>query len=299
MSFTLKQRSKRLDKICKKTTLKKKTGLISEGIIKKSNLSFIQEASKNLLYASALGNKKNINLENNFNKIIQYIKKNTPNNITHNGLVVPRKENSLEYSIFLKSIFSFLSSNGLDKIIEYFVSPPQLRIKLGKKSSNFNASENIHSDAWTNYNTDKSYTLYLPIFGDTKRNLVTFFKPNKNFDPKWLTPKKFVDGSYIGKNYQNAKIEYKLGKFVVTDCATLHQSILKKNAQPRVSLDLAFIPKKIFNKPQNHSHVKLKEFKDCGYNQVMLFKDSFKDDLKTILSRKTKQSLFNRKILNY
>ena len=133
MSLTFKQRSRRLDDICKKTTLKKKTNLISEGFIKKSNLSFIQETSKNLLYSSVLGYKKNINLENDFNKIIKRIKKLTPDNITHNGLVVPRKENSLEYSIFLKSIFSFLSSTGIDKIIEYFVSPPQLRIKLGKK----------------------------------------------------------------------------------------------------------------------------------------------------------------------
>ena len=238
-------------------------------------------------------------MENDFNKIIKRIKKLTPDNITHNGLVVPRKENSLEYSIFLKSIFSFLSSTGIDKIIEYFVSPPQLRIKLGKKSKNFNASENIHSDAWTNYNTDKSYTLYLPIYGDTKKNLVKFFKPKKNFDPKWLTPKKFIEGRFIGKHYEDAKVNYKLGKFIVTDCATLHQSILRKNAGPRVSIDLAFIPKKIFNKAQNHSHVKLKEFKDCGYNQVMLFKDSFKDNLEKILSRKTKQSLYNRKIINY
>ena len=246
-----------------------------------------------------LAQKKKLSVENNFKNIIKEIKKKKPNNITHNGLVVPRKENSLEYALFLKSIFCFLSSTGLDKVIEYFVSPPQLRIKLGNKSKNFNASENIHSDAWTNYNTDKSYTLYFPIFGDAKRNLVTFFKPKKNFDPKWLSPKKFVDGSFISKHYENAKIDYKFGKFIVSDCATLHQSILKKNAEPRVSIDLAFIPKNIFKKPQNHSHVKFKEIENTGFNQVILFQDSFNDSLKKILSKKNKQSLHNREILNY
>ena len=299
MTFSFFERSKRLENICKKTNLKKKTHLISEGNINKKNLSFIQEASKNLLYASIIGKNKHLTIENDYKSIIRQIKQNTPNNITHNGLVVPRKENSLEYALFLKSIFCFLSSTGLDKIIEYLVSPPQLRIKLGNKSKNFNASENIHSDAWTNYNTDKSYTLYFPIFGDAKRNFVTFYKPKKSFDPNWLSPKKFVDGAFISKHYEKAKVDYKFGKFIVSDCATLHQSILKKNASPRVSIDLAFIPKHTFKKPQNHSHVKLKEIENTGYNQLMLFKDSFNDSLKKILSRKNKQSLHNRRIINY
>ena len=66
-----------------------------------------------------------------------------------------------------------------------------------------------------------------------------------------------------------------------------------------MSIDLAFIPKNIFKKPQNHSHVKLKEIENTGFNQLMLFKDSFNDNLKKILSRKNMQSLHNRRIINY
>ena len=187
---------------------------------------------------------------------------------------------------------------GLLKQIDYFISPPQLRIKLGKKSKNFNASDLIHSDSWTPYNTDKSYTLYLPVYGDCKKNYVAFFKPKNSFEAKWLEPKKFIDGNEIGKKYKDAKIDYKIGKFVVSDCATLHQSILKKGAQPRVSIDMGFILKKVFKSPQNHSHVRAKEIMNTGYNQLMVFKDSYNDSLKKILSRK-KQSLANRKIIKY
>ena len=131
---------------------------------------------------------------------------------------------------------------------------------------------------------------------DSEINLNT--KHPEFIEWKWLEPKKFIDGNEIGKKYKDAKIDYKIGKFVVSDCATLHQSILKKGAQPRVSIDMGFILKKVFKSPQNHSHVRAKEIMNTGYNQLMVFKDSYNDSLKKILSRK-KQSLANRKIIKY
>jgi len=306
MTFTFKQRSNRLLKICSNSKLKKVTDLISIGKVDQKNLSYIQETSKVLLHACILGLSKNVKVDCDFNKIFDEIKKNKPDNITHNGLVVPRKENSLEYGIFMKSVLSLLEDLGINKFIDYFVSPPQLRIKLGEKSYNYNSSDHIHSDAWTPYNTDKSYTLYLPIFGDCKRNFVRFFRPKKNFfDPGWLKPKKFVAGSDIGKSYEIVNLDYKLGSIIVTDCATLHQSILKPNALPRVSIDIAFIPKKIFKRATNISHVKKDKIDGVGYDKLFIFRDSFKDSLKKILSRnkvayiKSKASTYNRFIYKF
>lgn len=298
MTFTLKQRKTNLEKLCKKTKLGKITDLISAGSVNVNNLSYIQNSSKILLQSCITGSSKKIKFNNDFDKVMKIIKNKRPENITHNGLVVVRKESSAEYAIFLKSLFCFLEEIGLMDKIDYFISPPQLRIKLGKKSNNHNASDLIHSDAWTPYNTDKSYTLYLPVYGDCKRNYVSFFKPKNYFDPEWLKPKKFEDGSEIGSRYKKVDLNYKIGKFYVTDCATLHQSILLKNAEPRVSIDLGFIAKKVFKSPQNHSHVKVSDISGVGYNKFMIFKDSFDDELKKILSRK-KQSLSNRKIIKY
>ena len=298
MTYSFKERTLKLKILCRKTELKKVTDLISVGSINNKNLANIQDTSRMLLQSCITGSSKKIRSDVDFTSVMKFIKKNKPKNITHNGLIVTRKESSIEYALFLKSIFCFLESIGLLNQIDYFISPPQLRIKLGKKSKNFNASDLIHSDSWTPYNTDKSYTLYLPVYGDCKKNYVAFFKPKNSFDAKWLEPKKFIDGNEIGKKYKDAKIDYKIGKFVVSDCATLHQSILKKGAQPRVSIDMGFILKKVFKSPQNHSHVRAKEIMNTGYNQLMVFKDSYNDSLKKILSRK-KQSLANRKIIKY
>lgn len=298
MTFTFKQRKFNLNYLCKKTKLNKVTDLISDGSINKNNLLYIQNTSKILLQSCITGSSKKIKFNDNFDDVMKIIKKDKPENITHNGLVVIRKESSVEYALFLKSLFCFLESIDLLEKIDYFISPPQLRIKLGKKSNNHNASDLIHSDAWTPYNTDKSYTLYLPVYGDCKRNYVDFFKPKNSFETDWLKPKKFKDGAEIGNKYKKINIDYKIGKFFVSDCATLHQSILLKNAGPRVSIDMGFVAKKVFKSPQNHSHVRSKDIVGIGYDKFMIFKDSYDDKLQKILSRK-KQSLANRKIIKY
>lgn len=291
-------RSRKLDFLVKSTLLKKKSDLISSGKIKKNYLNNLQEASKRLLLSSIIGTSKKLINDVSFEGVLNYIeKKGLPKNITHNGMVIPRKENSLEYNIFLKSFLQFLSYTKLDKKIEYFISPPQLRIKLPKKNLLANASEYIHSDAWTNHNTSKSYTLYVPIFGDTKKNYVKFYKPKtKLFNSIWLRPKKFVEGKIIGKKYINAKVNYSIGNFIVTDCATLHQTIVNKNAGSRVSMDIAFIAKNTFDKKTIACHIKSKELEDVGYKKIIIFKDKFSDNLKKILNRK-KHSLENKKIL--
>ena len=115
MTFTLKQRKTNLKKLCKKTNLKTITDLISTGLVKKNNLSYIQNASKILLQSCLVGSSKKVEFDFQFNDVIKRIKKKKPENITHNGLVVVRKESSSEYALFLKSLFCFLEEIGLLK----------------------------------------------------------------------------------------------------------------------------------------------------------------------------------------
>ena len=60
-----------------------------------------------------------------------------------------------------------------------------------------------------------------------------------------MSPKKFVDGKRILKDYIPLPNLYFMGKYVITDCATLHESVLDYGAKPRISIDTAFVPKEI------------------------------------------------------
>ena len=110
MIYSLKKRTEKLKALCKKTELKKVTELISVGSIKNKNLAYIQDTSRMLLQSCITGSSKKIRSDSDFTSVMNFIKKNKPENITHNGLIVTRKESSIEYALFLKSIFCFLES---------------------------------------------------------------------------------------------------------------------------------------------------------------------------------------------
>jgi len=292
-----KQRKSKFSRFSQIIGAKKISDLVATGKMNNDSLEKIQLASKLLLMSSLKEHKPNLKSQTNFNKIIRDVLKHRPSNVTHNGLIVPKKENSLEYNLFLKFILDFLKESKILGIVDRFISPPQLRIKFGKtkKRKNFNASEHPHSDAWTKYNTDKSYTLYFPIFGDYKNNYVRFFKPKKNFENNWLSPKKFVDGKIISKDYIPLPNMYFMGKYVITDCATLHESVLDQGAKPRISIDTAFIPKGNILKKKYDSHIKKEKLSNIGRKSFFVFKNSFKESLKNIKKR-NKQSLQDRYI---
>ncbi len=296
--MNIKERKKKFNEICQVTKSKKVTNLIASGKLINEDIVHLKETSKILLYSSLKLDK--IFLDYDTDTIIKKLEEKKPKNITHNGLIVPKKENTLEYNLFLKSFLKLLKNKGFDKVIEYFISPPQLRIKFGnnKNKKNLNDSSHIHSDAWTNYNTDRSLTFYLPLFGDTKKNYVEFFKPVKKFENDWLKPKKFKFGKNIGKNYNIAKTKYEIGNYVLTDCAILHRSVIQNKAGPRISIDAAFIPKKNFNKKVLSSHIEFDKLKNVGINRFIIFKDSYADSLFKIKKLK-RQSLQNRYFYNF
>lgn len=303
MTTSLKLR-KRQDKFYnllknKKFSFSKK--LIASGKVEKSNLNYLQETSKNLLIASIIGANKEIKIKNfSFDRILAEIKKKRPGNITHNGLVVPKKETTLEYNLFLKSFYFFIKNSKISNCLKYFIGPPQLRIKYGTKKKRLknNSSEYLHSDAWTQLNTKKSITIFIPIYGDTDRNYVEFYSPKDKFLEEWLDPKFFSDASAdLFKYYQKTKVKYSIGKFMLADCSTLHRSIVLNSAKPRISIDIGIIPQNTERFKKLHNHIEKEKIDNIGFNSLFLFNRSIKD--KIILSKDGRKTMANRKIHKY
>ena len=86
-----------------------------------------------------------------------------------------------------------------------------------------------------------------------------------------------------------------MGKYIITDCATLHESVLDQGAKPRISIDTAFIPKGNILKKKYDSHIKKEKLSNIGRKSFFVFKNSFKESLKNIKKR-NKQSLQDRYI---
>ena len=256
---------------------------------------------KNFVISPLNKNIKNkLKCENNWTKILKIINKEKPQNITHNGLFVPKKEISIEYNLMVKSFVSLIKSIGLDKKIKYFIGPPQLRIKFGNKKGKFmpNSSEFAHSDAWTDINTKSCSTLFLPLAGDCTNNFVNFFYPNNDYSDEWLDRRYFKDGYDMIKNYKKINVKYEKTTCIVSDSSILHQSITKENSKPRLSMDIGIIPKnyKKINYSFHKNHVPYDLIEKIGKDKLMIYYDSIKKKIKKTKTGSKTQA--NRKILS-
>lgn len=300
-SLKLKKRQNKFYNLLKNKKFSFNKKLIASGIIEKSNLNYLQETSKNLLIASIIGANKEIKIKNfSFDKILTDIKKKRPDNITHNGLVVPKKETTLEYNLFLKSFYFFIKNSKISDCIKYFIGPPQLRIKYGtkKKILKNNSSEYLHSDAWTQLNTKKSITIFIPIYGDTDKNYVEFYYPKDKFLEEWLDPRFFSDANNdLFKYYKKTKINYSIGNFILADCSTLHRSVVLNSAKPRVSIDIGIIPKNTEKFKKLKNHIEKEKIDNIGFNSLFIFNKSIRDKIR--LSKDGRKTMANRKIYKY
>lgn len=172
------------------------------------------------------------------------------------------------------------------------------KIWIEKKKLQNNSSEYIHSDAWTQLNTKKSITIFVPIYGDTDRNYVEFYSPKDKFLEEWLNPKFFSEANTdLFKSYKKTKLKYSIGNFMLADCSTLHQSVLLNNAKPRVSIDIGIIPKNTKNFEKLQNHIKKENIGNIGFDSLFLFNKSIKDRI--ITSKDGRKTMSNRKMYKY
>ena len=234
-----------------------------------------------------------INERNLIKKILS--KSNKLSNLTPNGMMVPKKESSLEFNILVKNYVQILKYFNIDNSVENFHFPPNIRLKLPylkkKNMLRKHPTELMHSDTWTGANPNWC-AVHLFILGDINKNNIRYAEPPDNFTEDWLKPLKNSQlGKSISSKFKIIKYTPKKGYMVIADATIIHQSFRKKNAGIRVSLDTGFDLKmkklKSFKKIKidNYDVKKIRksetvskdDFIQIGKKTYFHFPDSFKN----------------------
>tara|TARA_B000000475_G_C15970717_1_gene436946 strand:+ start:356 stop:1243 length:888 start_codon:yes stop_codon:yes gene_type:complete len=232
--------------------------------IKKKNFNKLSKSVFEFIYLSTCiyykqkFNKKNF-LTKNINKVLKLP------NITPGGQIRATKETSFLYQkiqINLKEIFI---QTGL---INYINRGGWISIRIKNSVENVNykrkkyATSKIHSDSW---NGEKNHSkIIINILGDTENNTIKLFKPI-NFEKNILKKNKsFEDAIKKVKKLKEIGL-IKKQKIYLFDQLCLHQTFLKRNCKPRVSLDLRI---DIKNNRLNYNPLKEREiYKTYNINQ--------------------------------
>ena len=110
-------------------------------------------------------------------------------NITPNGLIVPKRHLILEYNLLVSAFIDIVNSLNINDLISSWHVPLNLRYKQGEVNQanmvRHHPTEHVHSDSWAGESTE-SVTIMIPIFGDTEKNYVQFFKPPNNFAKNFI-----------------------------------------------------------------------------------------------------------------
>lgn len=216
----------------------KKNLLVYELAIYKSDLLKLKKFVKQYLiksidsYNESRINNKDFNLIKNSKLILDLP------NITPNGVIVPKKENFLEYVKIQKFIINLMRKNKLIELASK-IELCEVRLMRSNKhnyeSKRSYSSTKIHSDSWSGNPCDSKIVIF--IDGD-KNNSIEFFKPRR-IDKNFFLKKKNYDIAIKKYGYRRIK-KLDTNKITIFDQACLHRTI-NFNRNLRLSLDFGII----------------------------------------------------------
>ena len=171
-------------------------------------------------------------------------KKNSLKNITPTGMILPKNNTSLEFNILLKSWYDALKSLEIYNKLENCHTPAHLRVKWPvAKNKDLNrprhAPEELHFDSWSGYSSH-GLTFLLGVLGDTQKNRIRFFMPNKNYKEKWLLKKCKPTILELNECYTPIDDKPSYGQIAILDACTLHQTYRENSCEIRFSIDNIF-----------------------------------------------------------
>jgi len=169
----------------------------------------------------------------------------TRDNVTPNGGVVPKKEYQLEYNMVLRSWSKIVRSITKDNpdLMTKFRFTPNIRIKFGKElEDNVNRTLNTthpHSDAWVE--GPWSMNCFIPLMGDVKNNTLLFWKPKSPdvFSNSFLTTAATYEEMQWVLDYYEVEENFKpeKGHIYISDYALIHATQREENCGTRISID--------------------------------------------------------------
>ncbi|MCC5637276.1 hypothetical protein LC593_15685 [Nostoc sp. CHAB 5844] len=194
-------------------------------------------------YISACLNSPIILSENEMlNRLLEA--RNTLPNYTGTGLLMPKREHTLAFNMFQKSVAEAFYQLGANDIIDAVDLPVNLRMVYGQTSAEklrlpFTSSK-CHSDVWAGVPADATVVV-LPLFGDIENITIEAGEMPRDMELQAMhVMSDFDEGKDIPMvvSYAEAKLQH--GTMYFNDARGLHQTVRRKTEGLRISVDFRF-----------------------------------------------------------
>jgi hypothetical protein len=185
-------------------------------------------------------------------------------NLSPNGVIFPRSETIEEFQMIHDSVIEIMVHLKINRKFSA-MAVPNIRFKTNSDPEEVKGrpyyTNKLHSDAWVGHVGDS--ILLVGLLGDLKNNTVQFNDP-LDVDENYLDKaNSFEEGLERVKRSVFAGT-LPVSTFGVMDHSCLHKTYITKNAEPRISLDMAAMVDSEYSlshqvNTQNYTYYKTKD----------------------------------------
>jgi hypothetical protein len=229
------------DELAEKIATERQYRLLFQHTLKPELFQQIQVAAAG--YISACLNSPIILSEDEMlNRLLEA--RNTLPNYTGTGLLMPKKEHTLAFNLFQKSVAEAFCQLGANNLIDAVDLPVNLRMVYGKtdpeKARLPFASSKCHSDVWAGVAADATVVV-LPLFGDIDNITIEAGEMPREMELQAMrVMSDFDEGQDIPMVVSYKEAQLKHGTMYFNDARGLHQTVKRKAEGLRISVDFRF-----------------------------------------------------------
>ncbi len=227
--------------LAERMATKRQYRLLFEHKLKPELFQQIQFAAAN--YICACLNSPIILSETEMLERLMEARNNLPN-YTGTGLLMPKREHTLAFNLFQKSVAEAFYKLGANDLIDAVDLPVNLRMVYGKTNPEnlrlpFTSSKR-HSDVWAGVPADATVVV-LPLFGDIENITIEAGEMPRHME---LSAMRVMSDFDEGKDipmvtaYREAQLQH--GTMYFNDARGLHQTVRRKSQGMRISVDFRF-----------------------------------------------------------
>ncbi|RCJ38704.1 hypothetical protein A6770_39350 [Nostoc minutum NIES-26] len=170
--------------------------------------------------------------------------RNTLSNYTGTGLLMPKREHTLAFNLFQKSVAEAFYQLAANDLIDAVDLPVNLRMVYGQTHAEklrlpFTSSK-CHSDVWAGVPADATVVV-LPLFGDIDNITIEAGEMPRQMELQAMrVMSDFDEGQDIPMvvSYTEAQLQH--GTMYFNDARGLHQTVRRKAEGLRISVDFRF-----------------------------------------------------------
>ena len=218
-------------------------------------------------------------------------------NCTPNGMLLPKRENAVEFHLIQRTIGQILKSLGIGRRVSLIQQSVHVRFNNGKYDEKLGqrsyATTKVHTDIW-NGEPAGVIIVFIPVLGDVAANGIEFFEPDLTLIKDFV---RVLDDYGEAEDLVRAATRYNLDMqkrcIYFADSFLLHRT-RKSGRGLRISIDFRIIPEEhvlsddlqtsYVNKNWERNFVPISEFYQVGLTKILLPKDTFADTIRKFKS---------------